>query len=90
MFLGKFENPITTILITLSLFLLSPFLEATDSTQIQNILIKGRLKVIRKIDGKKKVLRQNVTRGGSPKGLPKKTGNFEEDADAFFDTVNVT
>lgn len=41
-------------------------------------------------DGIKGDLRQNIPTAGSPGGVPKKTGNFENDADAFLDTLNVS
>ena len=39
-------------------------------------------------DKKKENLRQNFHSAGRNKNLPKKTGNFEKDADSFFDSVN--
>ena len=38
-------------------------------------------------DGKRGQVRHNVPVSSSPAGLPEKTGNFDKDADAFFDTI---
>jgi len=40
-------------------------------------------------DDKKTSLRQNIPISGSPPGVPKKTGNFDKDADAFLETINI-
>lgn len=60
--------------------------------QINHSLTIERLKTGKRKeerDDKKTKIRQNVTVAGSPRGLPKKSGNFESDADAFLDTVNI-
>lgn len=61
--------------------------------QINHDLTIERLRIGNKQeerDGKKENLRQNIPLTKSAGGkLPDKTGNFEEDSDAFFDTVNV-
>ena len=40
-------------------------------------------------DEKKSNLRQNIPISGAPQGLPKKTGDFDKDADAFLETATI-
>jgi len=61
--------------------------------QIYHTLTVERLKTGNKQqerDVMKGSQRQNISAAGAPGGVPKKTGNFEEDADAFLDTLNVS
>ena len=48
----------------------------------------GNRKVVR--DEKKSSLRQNLPISGSPEGLPTKTGDFDKDADALLDSLNIS
>lgn len=60
--------------------------------QINHSLTIDRLKLGKNKDERdelKSKLRQNVPISKSPEGLPDKTGNFEKDAEAFLDKINV-
>ena len=64
---------------------LAHFKELNHNLSIER-LRTGKRKEVR--DEKKGNLRQNVTTSGGSKNLPQKTGDFDKDADAFFDSQN--